>query len=116
MTPQPKEGITADGVYVVTEKMLQKIELRDGVLLDELRSRPAPQQPETFCPILNDKISNCWKAQSQPPVSPALAELLDRVTTFADEATSTEQQYAYQDVIKAIHEVAAIQREQEQQR
>lgn len=39
---QPKEGITIDGIYTVTEKMLQRIELRDGVLLDELRSRPHP--------------------------------------------------------------------------
>lgn len=48
MTEQVQEGITSDGVYTVTEKMLQKIELQEGVLLDELRSRPAPPADERY--------------------------------------------------------------------
>jgi hypothetical protein len=62
-TSLPAPGITADGVYVVTEEMLKKIEFEnDGILLDTLRSRPhtpAPEQklPVETCPICDIALS-----------------------------------------------------------
>lgn len=48
MTPTQLPGITADGIYTVTEKMLQKLEWQNGYQLDELRSRPHIQTPERY--------------------------------------------------------------------